>query len=324
MAQPLCPHGCKSSIDKDGRCRESGAIHEECRAVREPAATQEIGLFRSPSIKAPELFGGSGLIVAPHMDDEALACGTALAQLPNKEAWHVIYATDGMRSPQPAVPWRNKVSPELGKIRQAEARAAMACLGLPPANVHFLNLPDGRLQQHLPALRQGLARFLTATKPDHVLAPFRYDRHPDHLAVNHVLTAMVREGAYQGQLTEYFVYSQWRLLPLRDMRRYIRPGLLRMVASTGVAAQKRAALNCFKSQTTCLYPWQARPSLTAQLVDEVSQAPELFLPYNPAQPGAAVFDRSTVWIRVAHRLEPLLKKSKDRLVAWSRQGAGHG
>jgi LmbE family N-acetylglucosaminyl deacetylase len=269
------------------------------------------------------LFSGSGLIIAPHMDDEVLACGGALAQLPDRKTWHVIYATDGMGSPAPVKPW-HRVPPDLGNTRRAEARAAMACLGLPPDNLHFLDLPDGRLRQHLPALRQALASVIARIRPDHVLAPFRYDRHPDHLAVNHIATEMVRTGAIHGHLTEYFVYSQCRLLPEGDMRSYIRPGLLRAVETTAVAALKRTALSCFKSQTTCLYPWQARPVLTTQLLTEVSRTPELFLPYNPALTGTAVFDRAANWIRVAHRLEPFLKTGKDRLVAWSRQGAGNG
>jgi LmbE family N-acetylglucosaminyl deacetylase len=270
------------------------------------------------------LFSGSGLIIAPHMDDEVLACGGTLAQLPNKEAWHVIYATDGKGSPAPSKPW-HRAPADLGSTRRAEARAAMACLGLPPGNLHFLDLPDGRLRHYLPALRQALASVISRIRPDHVLAPFRYDRHPDHLAVNRIATEMVATGAIQGQLTEFFVYSQCRLLPEGDMRSYIRPGLLRTAETTTAAtALKRSALSCFKSQTTCLYPCQARPVLTAQLLTEVCRTPELFLPYNSALPGTAVFDRATNWIRVAHRLEPFLKKGKDRLVAWSWQGAGHG
>lgn len=271
-----------------------------------------------------EFFAGSGLVVVPHMDDEVLGCGGTLALLPDKAAWRVVYATDGMRSPEPVIPWLDKVPPDLGAIRQEEARAALSCLGLSPENAHFLNLPEGRLRRHLPALRRALVRLMADWQPDHVLVPFRYDRHPDHLALNHVLTEMVHDGTYNGQLTEYFVYYRWRLLPAGDVRCYIRPGLLYEVNITSVSGQKRAALDCFKSQTTCFYPWQARPNLTPALLEDVSRAPELFLPHDASWPGTAVFDRAVPWIRVAHRLEPFLKKRKDRLVAWARRGVGYG
>ena len=44
---------------------------------------------------------GTILIVAPHMDDEALACGGLIAKLPQKDRIHILYATDGMKSPAP-------------------------------------------------------------------------------------------------------------------------------------------------------------------------------------------------------------------------------
>jgi LmbE family N-acetylglucosaminyl deacetylase len=271
-------------------------------------------------VEVADFFNGSGLIVVPHMDDEVLGCGGTIALLPDKANWHVVYATDGMGSPEPVLPWRDKVSPALGQIRQDEARAALAVLGIPANNVYFLNIPDGRLRHFPQGLQEALAIWVDELQPDHLLVPFRYDRHPDHLALNRAATQLVQTGMYRGCLTEYFVYHQWQMLPTGDVRDYIRPELLYQVDVTAVAQQKRAALDCFKSQTTRFYPWQARPNLTPEMLDAVSQAPELFLRYDPAWPGTTVFDRAVPWIRIAHRLEPWLKKRKDRLVAWARRG----
>jgi LmbE family N-acetylglucosaminyl deacetylase len=265
-----------------------------------------------------ELFPGRIVIVVPHMDDEVLACGGTLARLPQKEQIHLIYATDGMKSPAPILP-HDAISPDLGEIREKESIAAMGLLGVPPENLHFLRLPDGRLSAHRATLRAEFCRLLAQIRPQHVLVPFRYDRHPDHLAINHVLTAVYQEGVLQGELVEYFVYHQWRLLPKGDVRCYIQPGLLRQVDVTAVVSQKLAALQCFKSQTTRFYPWQSRPNLTPALLEYSSQQAEQFLPYDPALPGAAVFVGTVFWIRLAHWLEPFLKKYKDRLVfLWQR------
>jgi LmbE family N-acetylglucosaminyl deacetylase len=38
-----------------------------------------------------EMFGGVILVIAPHMDDEMLACGATLAALPDKQSVHIIY-----------------------------------------------------------------------------------------------------------------------------------------------------------------------------------------------------------------------------------------
>jgi LmbE family N-acetylglucosaminyl deacetylase len=272
-------------------------------------------------INVADYFAGSGLIVVPHMDDEVLACGGTIALLPDKSAWHVAYATDGMGSPEPVVPWRDKITPDLGRCRRLEAEGAMALLGLPPANLHFLDLPDGHLRRHAVRLRRALLDLIVRLEPDHVLVPFRYDRHPDHLALNHGLVSLTQEGLFQGSLTEYFVYYRWRLLPAGDVRRYLLPGLLQEVDVTLVAGRKRAALDCFTSQTTRYFPWQTRPNLTPELLDEVSRAPEQYLRFHPALPGPAVFIHGAPWIRLAHQLEPFLKRRKDRLVAWWQRAA---
>jgi LmbE family N-acetylglucosaminyl deacetylase len=266
------------------------------------------------AVDVARIFAGSGLIVVPHMDDEVLACGGTIALLPDKSAWHVAYATDGMASPEPTLPRRQVVPAELGRVRRSEAQAALTFLGLPAANVHFMNLPDGRLRRHRPQLQQEVASLVHRLKPDHLLIPFRYDRHPDHLALNHALVALVQQGSIEATLSEYFVYYLWRLLPGGDVRRYVRSELLHEVDVSSVRQQKRAALDFFKSQTTCYYPWQTRPNLTNEYLDGVCREPEMFLRSDEVITGAAVFARAETWIRLAHSVEPPLKRARDRLI----------
>jgi LmbE family N-acetylglucosaminyl deacetylase len=266
-----------------------------------------------------DLFPGTVVIVAPHMDDELLACGGAIAGLLQKEKVQVIYATDGMKSPSPIFPY-DAVSPDLGEIRMNEAEAAMGLLGVPKENLHFLRLPEAALKNNVPRLRRALLERIKSIKPDHVLMPFRFDRHPDHLAVNQVLTAAYRQGGLRAQLTEYFVYYRWRLLPGRDVRHYIHPSALRLVDIQATAGLKRRALDCYRSQTTRYYAWQTRSILTSALLDEVSQTPEYFLPYEASMPGTAIFTKAVPWIRFVHRWESPLQKWKYLVGASLRRG----
>jgi LmbE family N-acetylglucosaminyl deacetylase len=259
------------------------------------------------------------LFTVPHMDDGVLACGGTIAKLSQKQQVHIVYATDGMRSPAPVLPWWDSTSTDLGQVRMREAREAMRGLGVPEQNVHFLNLPEGQLRKYGKTLISSLTDLIEQIEPAFVFMPFRYDRHVDHLALNCVVTTTVQERAFQAELIEYFVYYRWRLLPEQDVRKYISFHHLFEIDIVDVSAQKRAALDCFKSQTTRYYDWQTRPNLTQRLLDEVSRAPEFFLRYDDSVPGPAVFSRAATWIRVAHRLEPLLKKKKDQAVAlWWR------
>ena len=170
-----------------------------------------------------QLLTGKIVIVAPHMDDEALACGGLIAELPNKNDIHIIYATDGMKSPAPIIPGRDQISSNLGKIRMNESMEAMKHLGVPERNLHFLCLPEAKLHKNGSLLQIPLCKKLNQLNPRHIFVPFRYDRHLDHLAVNHAVVSELERGTVQAQLIEYFVYYRWRLLPKRDVRKYLKP-----------------------------------------------------------------------------------------------------
>lgn len=254
-----------------------------------------------------QLLPGTIVIVAPHMDDEALACGGLIAKLPHKHRIHVIYATDGMRSPAPIIQGRDKISPDLGKTRMKESMEAMKLLGVPEQNLHFLCLPEAQLKKHVDSLRNLLTVKIKQIAPSHIFVPFRYDRHPDHLAVNDVVMQSLQQGS---QLIEYFVYYRWRLMPKRDIRKYIRPEMLFRLEIADVAQKKRQALDCFASQTTIYYSWQTRPILTAALLAEECQNPEIFLISDAWSSGAAIFSGPLFWIQLVHRVEPLLQRWK--------------
>jgi N-acetylglucosamine malate deacetylase 1 len=256
------------------------------------------------------ILSGNIVIVAPHMDDEVLACGGLVAKLSDKNRIHIIYATDGMKSPAPIIPGRDKISPDLGKVRMNESTEAIKLLGVPEQNLHFLCLSEGKLHKNISVLQVQLGKKLNQLDPQHIFVPFRYDRHPDHLAVNYAVVSELQQGIVQAQVIEYFVYHRWRLLPKRDVRKYLKPEYLFQLNISDVAKRKREALECFTSQTTIYYPWQTRPILRPMLLDEECSNPEYFLVSNASQSGTAVFSNLILWISLAHRLEPILLRWK--------------
>lgn len=249
------------------------------------------------------------------MDDEVLACGGMLARLPQKDRIHLIYATDGSRSPVPLYLWMGKPALDLPRIRMQEAREAMAVLGVPETNLRFLGLKDGRLERHADELISGVADAIAETRPDRIFIPFRYDRHPDHLALGRAALGALRILGCDARVYEYFVYYRFRFLSGGDIRRFIRPELLVRVDVDDCSSRKREALVRYRSQTTCLYGWQRRPILPPERVEEVSVSPELFLRHDARYPGPAVFASAATWIRVVHRVEPWLKQAKEHILA---------
>ena len=256
-------------------------------------------------------FQGVIVVAVPHMDDEVLACGGTIAGLSQKDRIHLIYATDGSRSPAPVLSGLDSAAPDLGEMRMRESRSALRILGVPEGNLHFFGFPEARLRNCRKEYSAALVDLVKRIKPDHILAPFRYDRHPDHLVVNRATTEALRSGAVKARLSEYFVYHRWRLLPRGDVRKYIDSKHLIRINIKNESAIKRQALACFKSQTTKLYAWQDRPILSEKLLDEECQNPELFVRHDPAFPGTDIFANAHAWIRCVHLIETPLKKKKE-------------
>jgi len=255
---------------------------------------------------------GTIAVVAPHMDDELIGCGGILATDGVGRRAHVIYASDGSRSPTSPYPWRRTDRAALARAREEEARAGLDKLGLPPGNAHFLGLPDGSLQRRRSQLEELLALKLAALDPDHLLVPFRMDFHPDHLAVAAATRNLLDAGNITAEVLEYFAYARWKLLPGRDIRGHIRDGaLLRFDLTPDALERKRQAFLAHSSQTSRFYPWQKRANLTPEFVDVHCTGPEFLVRPVPGEHPDAIFTSSRLWIHTVHTVEPRLKRAKD-------------
>jgi LmbE family N-acetylglucosaminyl deacetylase len=116
---------------------------------------------------APSRLRGERLLVlAPHPDDEVIACGGLVAQhIREGRSVRIVVATDGAEAGDAAV-------------REEESRRALAILG--GAEVEFLRFPDRQLGS---AVAEHLHRVLHEFRPDLILAPSPIEIHPDHLAL---------------------------------------------------------------------------------------------------------------------------------------------
>jgi LmbE family N-acetylglucosaminyl deacetylase len=170
-----------------------------------------------PSLTAPTFDIGSRLmLIAPHPDDEALACSIILQRAVRAgAAIRIVYVTDGDDNPWPqrAIErrWRLSASDRKrwGKLRRAEALAALRVLHIGPADVQFVGLPDQGLTDLLlrdcnSALTR-IAQVITDWSPTDVLAPSIFDIHPDHNAVAVMMRLIFADFVTQG-------VSEWNYL----------------------------------------------------------------------------------------------------------------
>jgi LmbE family N-acetylglucosaminyl deacetylase len=155
-----------------------------------------------------EALGGDGplLALAPHPDDESLGCGALLAACAAEgRPVHVVVVSDGRLSHPNS---RSHPPARLVALRQAEARAAVAELGLDPArDLSFLGLPDCGVPAGGAELRDAVARLrrLVPFAPAVVLGPWRHDPHADHAATAAIAAALATECG--ARLRSYVVWG---------------------------------------------------------------------------------------------------------------------
>ena len=181
------------------------------------------------------------VIVAPHPDDEILACGGLLQAAAEHGLAHLLVAvTDGEASHPGSVEWPPS---RLRLERPRETLAALACLGIGEPAVLRLGFADGGVAAGEDALAARLAAILRPG--DLVVTTWRYDAHPDHEACARACTSAA--AACGATLFETPVWGwHWSTpgdgaMPLAQARK--------LALTPAMLARKRAALLCFNSQT---------------------------------------------------------------------------
>jgi LmbE family N-acetylglucosaminyl deacetylase len=136
-------------------------------------------LDRLPRIGSRELLpaGRRLVVVAPHPDDEVLACGGLLASLAGDSEGLLISVTDGEGSHPDSPHWTPQ---RLRDVRLQESRTALAALGpeQPAWQWQRLHLPDSGVQ--IDALAEALTQWIRPG--DRVISTWRRDGHCDHEA----------------------------------------------------------------------------------------------------------------------------------------------
>jgi len=168
------------------------------------------------------------LILAPHPDDEVFGCGGAAALLQQSGASvDVVVLTDGAGYAS------DDQRQAITRTRQAETNAALAVLGIKPAQ--FWAIPDRSLvlddawHQRLQAQLRGV---------DLVFAPSVSEVHPDHAATGRAILWAAQSLAQQNQQPPEILFY--------EVGAPLAPNFLLDISL--VWPQKKRAMLCFESQ----------------------------------------------------------------------------
>ena len=187
--------------------------------------------------------GRSAMVFAPHPDDETLGCGGTILQKRRAGAsMRIVFMTDGAASHAHLTS-----AAELRAMRHREALEAVEVLGLSPADVSWLGLPDGKLGLWREQATHRVSELLQRYRPRQLLLPYARGEHRDHVATNSIVYQAVGRVGLPVTLLEYPVWS-WRQWPamIRGLR-FLRE-LRTSVAVQEVLARKRLALERHVSQ----------------------------------------------------------------------------
>jgi LmbE family N-acetylglucosaminyl deacetylase len=188
------------------------------------------------------------IVVAPHPDDESLACGGLLAEACGQRLrGTVIIVSDGVGSH----PNSKAYPPErLRSLRQEEAKQAGAELGLKPKDMLFLGLSDrfvsseGEVAERAISAIADCARDIGAKS---IFVSWRHDPHCDHEASYRIARAVQRSSG-ELRLFEYVVWGH-TLPPLTEVDPI---GGFRIQVDQKALEKKRRAIAAHRSQTTNL------------------------------------------------------------------------
>ena len=183
------------------------------------------------------------LILAPHPDDEIVACGIAALRARTAGAQvFVLYLTTGVPAREALWPWQRAGHAERLSRRRAEARVAAALFGL--ESIGSLDYPSRHLRNHLDAAAAEIGRAIMEHAIEALWVPAFEGAHQDHDAAN-ALAAQ-----FCGVLPVYefaaYNFAGGRVRSNRFADRH--DGEVTIETTAAEAALKRQALACYESE----------------------------------------------------------------------------
>lgn len=174
------------------------------------------------------------LVLAPHPDDESLACGGALIlHAQKKDPVKIVFLTDGAQADT-----QNEYAEDTYiRLREQEATAACTILGL--IDLEFWRIPDRTLSTNEATMAR-LAQLVNTYQPTLIYAPSPLEFHPDHRATAAILWQVVQTTQLRAKIAFY------------ELNRPININTL--INITPVVEQKQQACNVYKSQLK-YYPY---------------------------------------------------------------------
>lgn len=217
---------------------------------------------------------GTTLIVAPHADDESLACGGVISLLTKyQQNVYILLLSDGTLSHPNSTSYPAE---KLRDLRENELMSAAQELGVPTENIILCRYKDRQVPGiHSPDFEKAINnmnKIIELIQPQSIFVPWRKDPHPDHISAYELISNALTASA---KIYEYAVWLQ-KLGTAADYPSFDQIIPFKLDISS-VLPQKKKAISAHQSQITDLITDDpAGFRISAEMIDHFSQPYELF------------------------------------------------
>ncbi|MGO9420102.1 PIG-L deacetylase family protein [Roseiarcus sp.] len=231
-----------------------------------------------PAARLSDLLGeGGAVVVAPHPDDESLGCGALLREaVAAGRPVRIVFVSDGTGSHPNS---QGYPADRLRALREGEAQAAMAALGVSSSQIEFLRLPDRAVPSSGDEAERAsvaIANAAAKARAGVIFVTWRHDAHGDHQAAYAI--ARLAQRRRSARLFEYSIWGRGAELD----REPEGPPLGWRLPSSKHRERKRAAILSHRSQVSRLIDDDPEGFLLPRaMIEDILARDELFLEMDP-------------------------------------------
>ncbi|MHA1377066.1 MAG: PIG-L deacetylase family protein [Candidatus Helarchaeota archaeon] len=157
------------------------------------------------------------IILSPHPDDAVLGCGGMIIKAIKEEIQvYIVFLTDG-RACYTYSKIDSELTPENVAVeRKKEALMSSIKLGVPKANIKFLEIWDRELNKpnNFDFALKEIKKLIVNIRPFRVFGPVFNNRHPDHQATSDIIIKAIKD--YPD--IEFYMYGLQRSIGKSDLK----------------------------------------------------------------------------------------------------------
>lgn len=194
---------------------------------------------------------GTILIIAPHPDDEVLACSGLIQRMISENInVHIAILSGGERTHRDCCGEKETI-----KNRHILTLHALNIINFPLKNLHNFSFPDGGISDTCLIEKEKLYNLLSALQPDAVFIPHPFDRWEDHINAGNLIKSYYTKDDH----ISIYEYCVWFWYWFRDYKKVEWEKSYTLKMTSEEQRLKSEAIDAYVKPTApCGRPWSGK------------------------------------------------------------------